>query len=435
MNYYFDKYYAAITDSMTELNFAWQILAPTIDKIKCGHSSISLSKGYAAALKNVQLPSFPLYLKVWADSMAVIGTLNPKNTIFKRGTLITSINGKRNIEIIHKMFGYLPQDGNANNINYIRLSANFPNYHRNIYGLSQTYTVTYLDSNRVEKTALVPLHEISKEEKTKDSLKKIKIKKQPPLSKKERLKFYRNLTIDSADRYAILTVNSFTKGNMRSFFRRSFKTLRKDSIKHLIIDLRNNGGGRVGLSTLLTKYISSHKFKVADSISTVSKKLGPYTKYTQRGFLQNLQLLFMTRKKKDGRYHLRFLETKYYYPKNKHHYQGKVYVLINGPTFSASTLFCNTVKGQPGVLLVGEETGGGSYGNNGIMIPDVTLPHTHTKFRLPLYRLIQFNHGPKNGRGVLPDIYVGTNYEALIERRDYKMEVVKVHILKQILTK
>ena len=430
MDYFFNRYYSDIKDSMTEPDFAWHILAPVVEKIKCGHTSVSYSKNYVTAQKNDRQPSFPLYMKVWSDSMAVIGKLTRTDTIFKRGTLITSINGKKNNEIIKELFNYLPQDGNAENINYARLSANFPLYHRNIFGLSQNYTVTYIDSNETEQTLEVPLHEISKEEKKQDSLNRKKEKNKPKLPRSERLQFYRDLKIDSTKTFATLTVNSFTKGNMRSFFRRSFKKLKKENIKNLVIDIRNNGGGRVGLSTLLTKYVSDSKFKVADTISTLTRKLGPYTKYTEKGFLQNLQLFFMTRKKQDGRYHLRYLETKWYNPKTKYHFDGKVYVIIAGPTFSASTLFCNTLKDQKNVFLVGEETGGGSYGNNGIMIPDVTLPNTKVRFRLPLYRLIQFKHGLKDGHGVRPDIYVDTDYEALIERRDKKMEVVKELIFK-----
>ena len=74
---------------------------------------------------------------------------------------------------------------------------------------------------------------------------------------------------------------------------------------------------------------------------------------------------------------------------------------------------------------MGEETGGGWHGNNGVLIPEIRLPNTRLRLRLPLYRLVQFNHVPKNGTGVLPDVYVGPNYQALVEKRDRKMEVVK----------
>ena len=88
------------------------------------------------------------------------------------------------------------------------------------------------------------------------------------------------------------------------------------------------------------------------------------------------------------------------------------------------TLFSNVVKGQPGITLVGEEAGGGWHGNNGVLIPDITLPNTGLRIRLPLFRLVQFNHIPKDGHGVVPDVYIGTNYDALVKNIDKKMQVV-----------
>ena len=45
------------------------------------------------------------------------------------------------------------------------------------------------------------------------------------------------------------------------------------------------------------------------------------------------------------------------------------------------------VREQDNVTIIGEETGGGAYGNNAWLIPDVTLPTTGVRFRLPLFRL------------------------------------------------
>ena len=103
-------------------------------------------------------------------------------------------------------------------------------------------------------------------------------------------------------------------------------------------------------------------------------------------------------------------------------------MLINGPTFSASTLFCNVVKGQSNVTLVGEETGGGWHGNNGIMIPDIVLPHTKLRVRLPVFKLVQYNHIPKDGRGVQPDIFIPPIADAVKKGIDRKMEIVKAMI-------
>ncbi len=425
MNWFFDKYYQSIPDSMTEQQFAWHILAPLVDKIHCGHTSVGSSRAYQRWAKGRRLPSFPLYFKVWNDTMSVTSNLNRNDSIFRKGVLVTSVNGVTNQKQINKMFDYLPEDGHANNVNYIRLSANFPYYHRNIYGLSKKYRVSYLDSSGQEKTAEVPLFTPKKDSTKKDSGFKRPRPKKPDLPKVSSREAYRSLSTDSAGQTATLTLNTFNNGHLRPFFRRTFRTLQQREIKNLVIDVRSNGGGKVWASTLLTKYISRSPFKVADSAFAVAKGLGRCSRYIQWGWLNSVEMFFISRKRKDGLYHIRMMEKKTYDPKKRNHFDGKVYVLTNGPTFSASALFCNAVKGQEGVVLLGEETGGGWHGNSGIMIPDIKLPHTKSTVRLPLYRIVQFNHVPKTGSGIPPDIYVGTNYDALLKGIDYKMKVVK----------
>ncbi len=422
MDEYFKKYYNGITDSMTEQQFAWLAVSPLIDKIRCGHTSVSLSKAYGKWVQGKVIPSFPLYMKIWNDTLAVTGNLNyKKDSTFKRGTLITSINGIPNNLLIKYMFEFLPEDGYANNVNYIRLSANFPYYHRNIFGLSKNYSVNYLDSSGAEKNINVPLFVPAKDSVKKDSIIR-KQKKVEPQEKK--ILQYRSFSIDSSKLFATITLNTFSEGKLRSFFRKTFKQLRKENIETVVLDLRSNGGGRVGMSTLLTKYISRERFRVADTLYTPSRGIGPYGKYIKGGFLNSIEMLLISRKNKDGKYHMRYLENHFYRPKNNN-YKGKVYVLTGGPTFSASAIVCNVLKGQKDITLLGEETGGGWYGNNGIMIPDIKLPNTGVRVRLPLYRLVQFNHPTIKGTGIPPDILVPTSYDALLKGYDKKMEEVK----------
>ncbi|MDQ6755949.1 MAG: S41 family peptidase [Bacteroidota bacterium] len=426
MDYYFDEGYKNISDSMTELQFGWKILAPLTHKIHCGHTSFSMSKNWDRFIRNKRVPSFPLYLKIWKDTMVVTANLNKKDSVIKKGMIITSINGIRNQDIIKKMMGYLSEDGYEDNVNYIRLSTNFPYFHRNIFGIYKTYSVQYIDGFGKESKTNLPLFTAAA-----DTLKKIK--NFPPVkpkhfTRKEKLENIRSLQMDS--NMALLTLNSFAKGHLKSFFRQSFSSLRKNKIKNLIIDLRANGGGEITNSAALTKYIRNNTFVVADTAAAISKGFGPYTKYIKSGFFDNLGLFFLTKKGKDGRYHFGYWENHLLKPKNKNHFTGNVYVLTNGLTFSASSLFCNAVKGQSNVTLVGENTGGGWHGNSGIMIPDIILPNTKLRVRLPVFRLVQYNHVQKTGTGVVPDIYVGPTIESSRNNVDRKMEVVK-QLIKQ----
>ena len=223
MDEYFVKFYNSISDSMTEQQFAWLAVAPLIDKIHCGHTSVSLSKAYGKWVQGKVIPSFPLYMKIWNDTMAVTGNLNyKKDSTFKRGTLITSINGIPNKLLIKYMFEFLPEDGYANNVNYIRLSANFPYYHRNIFGLSKNYSVNYLDSTGVEKNINIPLFVPAKDSVKKDS---IICKQKQAEPKEKKILLHRSFTIDSSDRFATITLNTFSEGKLRTFFRRTFKQL------------------------------------------------------------------------------------------------------------------------------------------------------------------------------------------------------------------
>ncbi|MEO5892377.1 MAG: S41 family peptidase [Ferruginibacter sp.] len=430
MNYYFDSLYNNIADSMTEQQFGWKILAPLTNKIHCGHTSFGMSKNWNKFIKDKRIPSFPLHIKLCGDTMVVTGNLNRKDSLFKRGTVLTSINGTRTHELVEQMFQYLPLDGYADNVNYIRVSSNFPYYHRNIFGLYKNYSVGYIDSNGIERMTLLPLFNPPTDTTAGGkSRKKKKEKKVPRYKIKEELRENaRSLEIDSSTQTATLMLNTFSNGegrHLRTFMNRSFRKLEEQKIKNLIIDLRSNGGGDVTMYVKLTRFIRNTKFKVADSSYAIAKSFSPYTTFIKNGFFSNIGLLFITKKKRDGKYHFGYWERHVYRPEANNHFDGKVYVLTNGPTFSASTLFCNAVKGQSNVTIVGEETGGGWHGNSGIMIPDITLPKTKLRVRLPLFKLVQYNHVPKDGRGVAPDIFIPPTVEGVRQNIDRKMEIVK----------
>jgi C-terminal processing protease CtpA/Prc len=221
-----------------------------------------------------------------------------------------------------------------------------------------------------------------------------------------------------------MTINNFSKGHLNSFFRRSFRQLRKNAVENLIIDLRANGGGDINKSVLLTKFLRNTYFKVADSAYSVSNTFRPFKKPISMSFLNNIGLKLVTHKEKDSKYHFGFWERHRFMPKRKNHFNGNVYVLINGLTFSASALFCNAVKGQANIILAGEETGGGWYGNSGILIPDITLPNTRLKVRLPFFRLVQYQHIPFKGTGVIPDIFIGTDWRDVLNGVDTQLEKV-----------
>lgn len=421
MDIYFKQGRDRILDTMTELTFGWQVLAPLLANIRCGHTSFMMSKGWDGFIKEKTIPSFPLSVKVWNDSMMVVADRDKKNKI-PRGAFLQSINGMKVSRIIDTLFRYMSADGYADNLDNLRLSTSFPYFYRNVFGIYKTFEVAYTDSLGGQFVS-----QLNWDMPERDTTKPLP--PPPPrveLTRRQRLARLRSLEIDSV--LAVMTVNTFIKGGLNQFFRKSFRKIRKNHIQNLVIDLRINGGGEINKATSLARYIRNTSFRVADTVWSKEKNFNPYSSRIGKSFWYNLGLLVLTKKQADGNYHYGYWERHAFKPRKKNHFEGKVYVLTNGLTFSASSLFCNMVRGEQGVTLTGEETGGGWYGNGGVMIPNITLPNTKLRVRLPFFRLVQANHPEVKGTGVPPDWYIGPDWRDVLTGRDTKLEAIKASV-------
>jgi len=430
MDYYFEQGYKTLSDSMTEIQFRDQ-LAYVISKIDCGHTSMKGSKAFSKYIDTAFSKAFPFAMKFWSDTMVITANLRRDDHVLQRGTVVKSINGYDARALRDTLFNYITTDGYSANGKYQSLSTGFAfaNLYKSILGLTDSIDVHYLDELGMEQQIYVRPYDFKA-----DTMNNKTLSHGPPAKgngkKKEKDKpvFYfspLNLQLDTVMKTGFMTVANFDRSNhLRKFFKHSFRNLQKNHIRDLIIDVRSNGGGDAGLSTLLTRYIIDHKFKIADSLYTV-KLPSKYNKYIQKSFLNRMLIGLVTRKGKDGKYHFRYFEKHYYSPKEKYHYDGQVFILIGGNSFSATTLFAGDLKGQKNVTLVGEETGGGFYGNTAWIIPDVTLPNTGLRFRLPRFRMVVNKDRIKNGRGVMPDVWAIPTVDGIRYGVDLKAMKVK----------
>lgn len=427
---YFDQAYNKLTDSMHERDFR-NLLSYVASKFRCGHTSVRYSREYSSYLDTARLKIFPLSFKIWSDTMVVLANLNRKDSILRRGTVVKSINGYNTVALRDTFFNFISGDGYALNGKYQSLSnrGNFGTLYRNIFGLPDSLDIVYLDTLDNERQLSIPVFDPLQ-----DTTGRGGAFRTGDISRRDirsrGLNITRNIQIDTALKSAYMTVSTFSRGNrLRGFFRRSFRVMKQHSIRHLAIDVRSNGGGDAGNSTLLTQYLINHRFRIADSLYALRRS----SSYTSRIKLQPIywfMMQFVTKKQEDGKYHFGYFERHYFKPRKKNHFNGNVYIITGGNSFSATTLFAQALKGQSNVLIVGEETGGGAYGNTAWMIPDVTLPNTRIKFRLPKFRLVMNSNLVNDGRGVQPDIEVLPDVESLRMGIDMKVEVVRELILR-----
>ena len=435
INYYFNWGQQHLKDSMTEPEFR-KIITYVTAKINCGHTSVRSSKAWNKYSDTVRLGKlFPLSIKTWNDTMVVTGNLNRRDSLLKRGTIVTKINNKPVSAIIDTLFEYISTDGYNRTHKYQTLSNRgfFGSLYTSLFGLSEKYTVEYKDPAGQTKTTIIPVYNPAIDTANRIGTRPLRPALPQP-SKRERRRQAANtirlLKIDSTNHTAMMDLSSFGKGyGLKNFFHNSFRSLRENNIGHLIIDVRSNGGGSVTNSTLISRYLANQRFKVSDSLYAV-KKSSPYEKYIKDHFWNKLFMTFLTKKNKDGNYHFGYFERHYFKPKKSNHYDGKVYILTGGNSFSATTLFVDAVVKQENVIVIGEETGGGAYGNSAWLIPDVTLPETGVRFRLPLFRLVIDKTIPKIGRGVQPEVESFPTIDAVKRGADFKldkaMELIKI---------
>jgi len=437
MDNYFDWGKSQLKDSLNEEDFR-KVLSYVISKINCGHTVTRSSKAFMKFRDTSNNKIFPLSLKIWPgtsptdDTATVAANLFRKDTILTRGVVLKKINYQPISTIIDTLCQYISSDGHNMTHKYQALSnrGGFGAAFTSVFGQKENYFIDYLGSDGIEKTATIPSYNPRA-----DSASRIAISHFAKTTRAERKKQIiqatRNLRVDSINRVAFMDLGSFGRSlKLKSFFRTSFKEMRHKGTKNLVVDVRGNGGGSVTNSTFLTRFIADRKFKVADTLYANTRN-SRYKKYIEGYFFNRLFMLLMTAKKNDGKYHFGYFERHYFKTKKKNHFDGTVYILTGGNSFSATTLFTQTVKPQDNVFVVGEETGGGAYGNTAWLIPDLTLPETGIRFRLPLFRLVIDKNIAKDGRGVQPEVIAVPTTEAIRRGADYKMdkvmELIKSH--------
>lgn len=425
VDFYFSEVMQSITDSLTENQFkaktAW-----LVSTIKCGHTSVRSSKAYNDYTATHKTARFPLLIKTWSDSLIFLGSLNRQDTLFKRGTVITSIENYSNRVLLDSMFRFICTDGDGNNFKSQAVSFNFPQYYSYAFPLKDSFAVRYIDSSGTEKQTYVQINKpavdtgkqrkrLPREEQHKTSRKEIK---QMILASK------RSMIYDSANHLAYMRLATFSGGRLRSFFKESFKELKQNNISNLVIDLRENSGGNINMSVLLTRYLKDGPFHTADTAAAIHKGFS-YGNYIHPSLPYRMAMIFTTSKKQDGKFHFKQLEQHKYKPFNKNHYNKEVYIIQGGYTFSAAAMFVLQLKGQQNVTVIGEETGGGNYGTSAVHLPDIILPNSKVRVVLPLYRLVFDHTQTQNGKGIQPDIYVPPSSADIKNGIDPKMKKVK----------
>jgi C-terminal processing protease CtpA/Prc len=103
-------------------------------------------------------------------------------------------------------------------------------------------------------------------------------------------------------------------------------------------------------------------------------------------------------------------------------FAGKVWILINSGCFSTTAEFLSQAHYHKRATFIGEESGGGYYGNTSGAVPALTLPNTKLVVYVPLVTYYMAVSGYQaRAHGVVPDHPIRYSIEELLAGTDKEL--------------
>ena len=413
----FDKASKTLDHPMDAYEF-FRVLTPTVNAIKCGHTAVVLPEDLRAEL-NTRAALLPLRVRVLSKKPYVFRDYSSADHRLA-GMEIRSINGVMATRIVSTMMAAASGDGDVETSRQTRIGdLRFTTLLISMLGLNSPYDLVLWDAktNREQKVTVegVPLpkmQEISKAAYPQDV---------PP---------GRAAEIEYLDggKIARMGIHSFggysdveKKKGLRVFFKESFEELQAKGTRALILDLRNNGGGEDELGKLLLSYLIDQPFKYYEDLVANSDTFS-FMKYTNQPNFKPPEKMF--NRGADGKIHLVSHPNWGINQPSKPTFTGRVYVLINGGSFSATSEFSSHAHFLKRATFIGEESAGGYYGNSSGFSPLVKLPNTQLGVVVPVVTYYMAVSGYKAAsRGIIPDHSVEHTIEDLIYGKDRDQEL------------
>ncbi len=438
LDFKFDSLKRSINSPIDSRDF-YKKLAPVVAEVKQGHVSLgSANKWYTKKerkqLLKRKLEFYALDFEYLENKLWVKNTRGKDSTVV--GCEMVKIEDDLVSDLVATYKTRFASDGYNKTLYDRFVGRHFSTFYYKDKGYVDSLTITFKkkDSSFVKTFKRIQKKEQPKKRDSTKTKKRIKLtsveKKANRLAAKKKRKFNRKhgyikkskeytrnfCFVGSNKSIAYMKLRSFSNGNYRRFYKESFAKLDSAKTKDLILDLRNNGGGRIAEIDYLYAYLTNEYYKFIED-SEVNSRI-PFLKFLMSNTTPNsikvlssivspiivVQNLIRTRKR-DGKLYYRFRQTKVKAPKPLH-FTGNIYVLINGNSFSASSLISTHLKATKRAIFVGEETGGAYNGTVAGIYKIYELPNTKLKIRMGMMQIEAPQKQSPDGYGVMPDVEI-----------------------------
>ena len=380
-------YKNSINDKVTEMEF-YRGISKLLALVKDGHTRTAYGF-YGQRMRLIFLKVFPYKIKIQNNRIFVIDNYNYKNRI-PAGSEILKINDLKPDQIIREVSKYCSYENNPFRNRLITDPKEI-----GLWNNFKDYIIVYKNP---QNNKIVTIHSSS------GFISKF-------LLLKDMTADYAFKTIDKNIGY--LVFNRFEKPEKsRQFINHTFDLIKKEGIKDLIIDMRNNEGGRSIIGDELMQYIAKKPFSVMNSMETKISKELVAKKYkswleSKKESIGTIEKYTDMDKKALKDIPLRF--------------NGNCFLLISGRTYSAGSGFASAFQCANIGKVIGSETGGltVTYGD----VYRFKLPKTKCPIDVS-WKKFYYPCGEENRRGVMPDIDIENSIEDEIKSRDRVLEYV-----------
>lgn len=396
---YVEKLKTSIDTPLTKLEF-FKKLCPIVTLFKDGHTFLVSPTEEWDAFNKLGGKLFPYSVSINNNKEVFVKKIYNDDKILI-GSKIISINNIPMTSIVNQMLDFESGYKLSARIGWVESS-----FKHNLWLLDfrSEYKIKYIQK-LTKDTCVIITKGVTKEK----IINKIK-------SEKKDEKLYKFYAID--DSIAVADLDDFgydEYDKFSNFFDSTFRVIKNQDMKYLIIDIRDNGGGSVLLTDKLLSYFNKKPYNYSSSITIKSSKEASKRNrqiYFNKLYLKILFPICLFFKSDRAQFINKHGITTFEIEPELHSindslfFSGKVFLLINCNTFSTASQFANAFKCYKMGTVIGEETGGPTiqFGERRVF----TLPITKIKYGVSTNKFI-YPCARGCGKGVLPDYYIKDN--------------------------
>lgn len=385
-----DSLFSSIENNLTAMSVSnfYKEVTLVASNIRCGHTRVSLPESTRTKFRrnNVFLP-FTVSI---IDGRVYVRESLDSN--LKPGDEVRSINDIEISKILEEIFKHQSSDG-FNTSGKTQVTSHFFHYYFQLYLAegSTSYNIGLTNSSKRVSG------------KSWSELEIIQSSSRPGAI----------MELEHSKDYSYLKIGSFGESSLRrngynytQFLAQSFEALEERNVKNLVLDLRGNGGGKDSFGALLVSYLVNDDFGYFEKIEVTDaySGYGDVVRSEETNLMTSHPGLSIQSSQKSN-------------------YQGSLYLLTDGWTFSTAADVVSVLDNLNRAYLVGEETGGGRFGNTSGASKTLTLPNSQITINIPMWKYTTaLRNGVDIGRGIIPNAQVLPTIRELLKGDDIQLK-------------